>query len=603
MSKSTGKINKRTSAACDSCFAKKGHRMLLSDLTVVLSRSNAMTLCLGATGACIMAFPVPLQESYGLRERKLQSIDISSDGAGIGAVCEPSRVEHGPPPLLGEWYFAGIKLGGISRHNGIPFFSVEGLRWLESRCGQNKNLDRFARFFHSWGTNPRSTSDSLGPGDNQDYSQLPDREIIEAYLASFQSSALHQIFPLVKYSLFIETIRRAYQRPQDSSESLSEVSCVYAFAAFVTTIDLRNSTLPAIDGNDCAKEAQRLLSKLSQTPTTLDALQTVMILCAFRLLSGDLSSADILLAIAVRLLFQLGGNQFADPNASEERDQVRTLFWLCYNIDKCLFLRTGRPPSIHDDDCDLTLPSNYIARTSEGRFETEETMDCSSPFFPCDLRLSMLISNIYRELYSVRGLQKSDADVLMTIRKLDNDLEAWRMSIPSQKMPRSSASDSSSIRMLEIRFLMNRLEYHQCMGILHQASSRCKSWNEDIHGMYEGINSSLALAVEASRSSLLYLNLMQGTLDEETAWFAMFYPISAIMTLFCYILLKPQDPRAADDLHLLTKVPVVMQAALGHRSGSIEPMQVQFVEDFVEDLSHLAMSAIDRDRFSQPEYC
>lgn len=36
--------------------------------------------------------------------------------------------------------------------------------------------------------------------------------------------------------------------------------------------------------------------------------------CTLKLLSGDLSYAAILLAIAVRLVFQLGGNQFHSPN-------------------------------------------------------------------------------------------------------------------------------------------------------------------------------------------------------------------------------------------------------------------------------------------------
>ncbi|OQE39310.1 hypothetical protein PENCOP_c007G04277 [Penicillium coprophilum] len=594
MHKSTGKVEqKRTSAACDSCFAKKikcddavprCNWCMHHGLPCTFTRksrakgkkhSEHRNNSLARVERRVVRIETALHDYLHRRQNNIPP------GPDSGAFCEPFCGEHGPP-LLGEWYFAGIKLGGVSRHNGIPFFSVEGLRWVESRCGHNKNLDRFARFFHSWGTNPKSTSDSLGPPDDKKYSQLPDREIIEAHLASFRSSPLHQIFPVLKYSLFIETIRHAYQRPQNSYKSPFAASCVLAFGAFATTIDLRNSNLPAIDGDACAQEAQRLLFKLSQIPATLDVLQTLLILCAFRLLSGDLSSADILLAIAVRLLFQLGGNQFGCPNASfEERDQVRTLFWMSYTFDKCLFLRTGRPLCIHDDDCDLTLPSNYIARTSERGFETEETMDSWTPLFPCDLRLSIAVSNIYRELYSIRGLQKSDADVLMTIRNLDNELEAWRVSFPPQKL--SQLSDNSSVKIIE-------------------ASSRCKSWNEDIYGMSEGINSSLALAVEASRSSLLYLNLMQGTIDEETACkFAMFYPISAIMTLFCYILLKPQDPRASDDLHLLTKVPVLMQAALIYRSHSIEPMHVQLVEDFVEDLSHLAKSAIDRAGIYSPE--
>lgn len=200
---------------------------------------------------------------------------------------------------------------------------------------------------------------------------------------------------------------------------------------------------------------------------------------------------------------------------------MRTLFWVCYTMDKCIFLRTGRSPSIHDDDCDLTLPSNYMEKTSEAESEREETTDSCTLLFPCDLRLSMLVSNIYQELYSIRGLRKSDAEILMTIRKLDHDLEYWRMSISSQKWSLPSASDSSSIRMVDTRSLMNRLEYHQCMGIIHQASSRCKSWSEDTSGISRGIKSSLVLAVEASRSSLLHLNLVQDTLDEQNFWWVL----------------------------------------------------------------------------------
>lgn len=125
------------------------------------------------------------------------------------------------------------------------------------------------------------------------YSQLPDREIIEAFLTSFQSSARYQIFPLVKPSLFIETIKYAYQRPQHPFKSLSAVSCVYAFAAFVTVIGLQNNDLPAISGKNCAKEAQRLLSKVLQTPATLDALQTVlMLVCPLSCMICHISLVD-----------------------------------------------------------------------------------------------------------------------------------------------------------------------------------------------------------------------------------------------------------------------------------------------------------------------
>lgn len=73
------------------------------------------------------------------------------------------------------------------------------------------------------------------------------------------------------------------------------------------------------------------------------------------------------------------------------------------------------------------------------------------------------------------------------------------------------------------------------MGIIHQASSRCKSWNEDISGMADGISSSLALCVEASRSSLLYLNLVQGTLDKETFWWVLSQQFSLLRLDKCFL--------------------------------------------------------------------
>lgn len=47
------------------------------------------------------------------------------------------------------------------------------------------------------------------------------------------------------------------------------------------------------------------------------------------------------------------------------------------------------------------------------------------------------------------------------------------------------------------------LEYHHLVATTHEATGRCRSWSGQLE--IEGVNSSLALAVAASRSTPVYL--------------------------------------------------------------------------------------------------
>lgn len=72
---------------------------------------------------------------------------------------------------------------------------------------------------------------------------------------------------------------------------------------------------------------------------------------------------------------------------------------------------------------------------------------------------------------------------------------------------------------MSMHSVMLRLNYHLCMTIIHQASSRCKAWAKGQSGVMEGISSSLTLSVEASRSTLLYLEAAEHVLVDGVFWF------------------------------------------------------------------------------------
>jgi len=234
------------------------------------------------------------------------------------------------------------------------------------------------------------------------------------------------------------------------------------------------------------------------------------------------------------MMFTLGANTIVVPPLSLHEDvdhswrvknQLRKLFWMIYCNDKEISLRTGQPPSINDDDCDLTLPAGYLDfKYVDDRPEFEHLMldDTLVPLLPGDVRLDIIKSKTYTLLYSARAMRKSDAELIRDIRQLDDELEAWRMSVPLGFRPSLSMRDQlaqpelSELRKMER--VMVYFEYHHLVATIHAATGRCRSWTAQQSFEMDGVSSSLALAVEASRSTLVYLRTIVHNLMGEVFW-------------------------------------------------------------------------------------
>lgn len=77
-----------------------------------------------------------------------------------------------------------------------------------------------------------------------------------------------------------------------------------------------------------------------------------------------------------------------------------------------------------------------------------------------------------------------------------------------------------------------------------------------------------------------------------------FYPMSAILTIFCNILLFPLDPRAEEDLTLLGSVPDLIKGIRLQRLKDNEAAHMTMVADFVAELTRLGNCAIRKARYS-----
>lgn len=242
---------------------------------------------------------------------------------------------------------------------------------------------------------------------------------------------------------------------------------------------------------------------------------------------GSVSGAGIYHAIACRTVFALGGHtrvstlpKDREPTIQERHDHhVRSMFWLCYIFDKELALRLGQPPLVGDEYCDLTLPEGYHEHVYQTRQSTYEPDEKPIPWLVSDLRLVKIKSRAAKELFSVAASKKSDAELLLTIRELDEELERWRLSIPTEYAPslairkRAHLSEhlAQSENMLHIEL---HLAYHHLLSIIHLASARCAgNQSSETSETSFGLQSSVDLSVEASRSTLIFLSLTAHRLD------------------------------------------------------------------------------------------
>ncbi|PWY83666.1 Zn(II)2Cys6 transcription factor [Aspergillus sclerotioniger CBS 115572] len=527
----------------------------------------------------------------------------------------PSNENSGPSSV--PLHFAGRELGCFSLFTGIPLLLPEGKRWVQSRTGQNISLSKLVSSNKPpWERQRALSSNALAMNPQTENAfELPDRTVIDNYFNLFSLSFMRRIFPVLDPVLFKETIESAYQQRhlKFCYGKASLKACVFAFAAFVSLVpppDLEHQyrSLPPLDGEAYFTKAICLVPQVLQESGSVEGLQVVVMLALYELVTGNLQSASYYGSIAARMIFLLGGHTtipLAEDPDSPPTDitlrtqmHVRRIFWLCYTIEKDVSLRTGQPQAFSDDNCDLTIPPNYGVNLFTCPLDYQHVPPGEmpeDPVYPVDIRLSIIKSRAYSALYSFKGLKKTDAEILKEIRELDDELEKWRLSVPLQWRPTLSFSQETPDPNANMHSVILRLNYHLCMTIIHQASGRCRSWSKEQGGIMHGVNSSLALSVEASRSTLLYLQASEHVLIDGIFWTLIFYPMSALLTIFCNILQNPSDPQATKDLGLLKIAMSMMERVFLRQPSSVnEIVHIKMVADFVAELYRLASCAIEK---------
>ncbi|KAL4753230.1 hypothetical protein BDW72DRAFT_201587 [Aspergillus terricola var. indicus] len=629
-------LSKRTARACDACYKRKikcdaavprcnwcSHH----DSPCTFERKVRRTRKRAVIGKESAAAPgSELSERIARIERllseKLPQEPVYTPPQQLPSISPSLKTHFTPSPApipqssassSVPLHFAGRELGAISLFTGIPFILPEGQEWVQSRTGQKLAFDQFTSNRAPWEKQRVQNSNAmLMHLQAPNALDLPDRQHIEISFNAYRTSLMQRVFPVVDPVLFWTTIDLAYKERFSGSDGahVSSKACIFAFATFVAGLCNpcfldQDKKLPRFDEEACVLKARYLLCQVLQEPPTLDGLQAVTMLGMLELFTGNLQSANYYGSISARMIFMLGAHIFTDQRSwypesftdteARIKGQLRNLFWLCYTLEQDVSLRTGQAQLFSEDNCDLTLPPAYVDEM-EASLEFHHTSADfpQNPIFPVDLRLSVIKARAYSALYSFKAMKKTDAEILKDIRELDDELERWRLSLPVRWRPTLSFSQEKPDPNCNMHSVILRLNYHLCMTIIHQASSRCKSWATQGCVM-DGVSSSLALSVEASRSTLLYLETSGHVLVDGVFWTLIFYPMSALLAIFCNILQNPADSQASKDLALLKSATGMLERVFLRQAYSVnELVHVKLVADFVNELCRLATCAMDK---------
>jgi hypothetical protein len=211
-----------------------------------------------------------------------------------------------------------------------------------------------------------------------------------------------------------------------------------------------------------------------------------------------------------------------------QRHHIRFLFWHCYITDKEISLRSGQPPLLVEDYCDLT-----ILRPSE-KGQSPESNDngdeyCSEGMvsrLAWDPRLALIKERACRLIYSPRSGATPDSQLLLRIRELDDELEEWRQSMPCHLRPKLSVPPDympiplgSNVRQGVFRINV-QLDYHNVLMAIHSTVRKCganlseyEKMPEDLHQV---VHSSVDINLEAARSTLHFLKAPIHLLEEDS---------------------------------------------------------------------------------------
>ena len=475
-----------------------------------------------------------------------------------------------------------IRLTSLGSSSAFSIFSSKGIEWVNQKTGDTSFQETIQDVVNEeenkwmyW--KPEIFGDIF---IRRVFKPLPPKDEAMSLFKDFFEN-FNCMFPLFHEPTFMHLVEKQYSRdPYEGSGWWASINVALALAY---RIRVMSNVVPQEDDQKAwlyLKNAMGVLTELTLRNTDLLSVQALLGMSLFLQGTPNPQPSFFLISAAIRQSHSIGlhkrGSAFnLNPIEAEQRKRV---FWISYMLDKDTCLRSGRPPAQDDDDMNVELPSedppDNIGNIPLGDGKSKVNM------FRLMCEFAVISSKVYRRLYSVQASKQTDGELLNTIGELDKELEVWKDSIPIDFRPEHEIKTSHAPLILHIVVL--HFSYYNCLTTIHRMSVHHGYWTSRLSEYaIQGLNarplnprvfSSAALCVAAARASIhLIKYIPQG--DFACVWLILYFPVSALVTIFANILQNPQDTRARADIKLMDLVVnFLSNVVTDEGSGSLKRM-------------------------------
>ncbi|KAF2183077.1 hypothetical protein K469DRAFT_584141 [Zopfia rhizophila CBS 207.26] len=494
----------------------------------------------------------------------------------------------------------------IGSSSGFSIFSPKGIQWVNDKTGDNsfqEMISTAAIDDNKWiQWKPDVFQDIF---KRRVYKPLPPKNEALSLLKDFFEN-FNCMFPLFHEPTFMHLVDKHYSKdPYEGSGWWASLNVALAIAH---RLRVMSNLVPQEEDEKAwqyLKNAMAVQVELTMRNTDLLSVQALLGIALFLLGTPNPQPTYFFVAAAIRLSHSIGlhkrGSGF-NLNASEI-EQRKRVFWIAYMLDRDICLRSGRPPVQDDDDMNVELPSedppdnigNIPLADGKGKLNLFRLM-CT---------FAVIESKVYKQLYSVKASKQSDGELLNTIGELDKELENWKDSIPLDFRPEHEIKASHTPLILHVVVL--HFGYYNCLTTIHRMSVHHGYWTSRLSNFaIQGLNArplnprvfmSAQLCVQAARASIHLLKYIPKG-DSSCVWLIIYFPVTALVTLFANILQNPQDSRSRSDLKLMNLVVNFLSLiSVDQGNGSVRRM-LNVCAEF-ERIAKIVLDKADRENISR----
>jgi len=418
---------------------------------------------------------------------------------------------------LGESKYIGLS-------SGFAIFSPKGVQWVDERSGGSSSLQEIIDTVSHDDVflNEKESIESFNELFQRPiYEQLPTRTECHAVVEFFFDN-FNCIMPLFHKPTFVYLVDRQYSsHPLGASGWWACLNVVLAMSHRMQVSGGLNSAENDRKAWGYLKNAIGVLSELIVQNTDLFGVQALLGIAIFMHATSNPQPAISLVAAAIRSSHSIGLHQHGsainlNPTEIEQRKRV---FWIAYQLDKDLSLRSGRPPAQDDDDMTVELPSLQ----PEDNVGTVLLGDCQINLFRLVSEFSVIQSNVYKQLYSTTAAKQPPEKLLNAVATLDKQLKEWKEKFPPGYRPDglSHTLPGSSI----LNCMMLHFGYYNCLATIHRMSRYWATRVSDLtlqdlntREVNPNFFASSAVSTSAARSSIQLLKFIPQE-DTLAAWY------------------------------------------------------------------------------------